>query len=450
MMSPSRLLVISFAAAILFGAVLLFLPMSRADSADGRPIDALFTSTSAVCVTGLIVLDTGKDYSPFGQVVILFLIQIGGLGIMTFSNLILLAAGKKLALSQRMVIEATYGEFLSVRPAQLVRKIVLYTFTLEALGAVLLLYRFQSEYPLPRALGLAVFHSISAFCNAGFSLFSDSFMGYQDDLWINGIIMALIITGGLGFVVFADVFSFLGALRVKGNVRRLTLHSRVVLRTTLGLILVGALLLGILEATNLLEGGPWQRPILSSLFLSITARTAGFNTMDTAHLTNATLLCVIVLMVIGASPGSTGGGIKTTTFAALWAMMISRGRNRPGAEMLGRTIPSEVVAKALATTAGFLLAILLGVILLQLSEYAGEPHAAIRGLFLEHLFEVVSALGTVGLSTGLTPTLSIGGKGVLILCMFVGRLGPLVVAGSFIGRRERAAYTLPEERLMVG
>jgi len=450
MISPARLLVISFATTILIGAVLLFLPISRVGPTPRQPVDALFTSTSAVCVTGLIVLDTGRDHSLFGQAVILGLIQIGGLGIMTFSNLILLAAGKKLGLSQRMVLEATHGEVLAVSPAQLIRRILLYTFTLEALGTLLLWVRFRSEYPLPRAVWLAVFHSISAFCNAGFSLFSDSFMGYRDDFLVNITVMGLIVAGGLGFVVFADVFSFLGDWRVKGKLRRLTLHSRVVLCTTVGLILGGALLLGVLEISNLLGGGPWHQPILSSLFLSITARTAGFNTMDTAQLTNATLLCVIVLMVIGASPGSTGGGIKTTTFAALWAMVFSRARNRPQTEMLDRTIPSEVIAKALATTAGFLLAILLGVILLQITEYAGQPHTAVRGLFLGHLFEVVSALGTVGLSTGVTPTLSAAGKGVIIACMFVGRLGPLVVAASLIGRRPRAAYTLPEERLMIG
>jgi trk system potassium uptake protein TrkH len=291
---------------------------------------------------------------------------------------------------------------------------------------------------------------VSAFCNAGFGLFSDSLMGFRNDLVVNLTVMALIILGGLGFVVTSEIFY--GYLKRKSGekITRLTLHSHVVLSTTFWLIVIGAVLVFLLESPGSTLGKSWPQKILSSLFLSVTARTAGFNTVDTAHLTSATLLMLVALMAIGASPGSTGGGVKTTTFATVCALVKSQLEQRTRVQMFNRQVPGEVVAKVLATCAVFFLAAFVSIILLQITESWGHPHRLMRPLFLDQLFEVVSALGTVGLSTGLTTKLSLGGKAVLIGCMFLGRLGPLVVAGSVIGRQKDQPYRLPEEPLMIG
>ncbi len=450
MKSPSRSLVLSFASAILLGAFLLSTVPGMMTEKTIHPIDALFTATSAICVTGLVVLDTGQDFSFAGQLLILLLIQAGGLGIMTFSNLILLAWGRKLSLGDRIFMEQSYGGVPYARTSKLIRRIVFYTLTVELIGAALLFTRFRLAHSLPRAIWLSVFHSVSAFCNAGFGLFSDSLMGFRNDLVVNLTVMALIILGGLGFVVTSEIFY--GYLKRKsgGKRKRLTLHSHVVLSTTFWLIVIGAVLVFLLESPGSTLGKSWPQKILSSLFLSVTARTAGFNTVDTAHLTSATLLMLVALMAIGASPGSTGGGVKTTTFATVCALVKSQLEQRTRVQMFNRQVPGEVVAKVLATCAVFFLAAFVSIILLQITESWGHPHRLMRPLFLDQLFEVVSALGTVGLSTGLTTKLSLGGKAVLIGCMFLGRLGPLVVAGSVIGRQKDQPYRLPEEPLMIG
>jgi trk system potassium uptake protein TrkH len=449
-MTTSRLLVLSFAGAILIGTVILWLPFSTAGEGSLSLTDSLFMATSGICVTGLIVVETGEALSLFGQVVILILIQAGGLGILTFSNLLLIAAGRKLGLSERILVEETHGGILPARSVGLVRRVFFYTFTIESAGALLLFARFRSHMPFETALWSAVFHSVSAFCNAGFSLYSTSFMDYSADLYVNLIMTGLIILGGLGFVVMADIASFLRSKTKKESRHNLSLHSRSVLYTTLILIIAGAVLIGILESDNLLKDRPLKESILTSIFLSITPRTAGFNTLDTGSLTTATLLTLIPLMIIGASPGSTGGGIKTTTFAATFALVKSELRQRTSVELLNRQIPNEIIIKALATIVGFLLVLFTGVFLLQITESWAASRGVVRGRFIDYLFETASALGTVGLSTGITPVLSTAGKYIIIICMFVGRLGPLAVATSLIGRRTVEQYRLPEEKLMVG
>lgn len=449
-MNLMRKLVLSFAGTILIGTLLLWLPVSVEGHVERSFVNAFFTATSAVCVTGLSVLDTGKDFTLFGQMVILILIQVGGLGILTFSNLMLLAGRKRLGLSDRIIIEQTHGLASHLRPSALVRKILAYTLAIETIGGLVLYTRFQTQFSPSEAVWQSVFHAVSAYCNAGFGLFSNSFMDYREDILVNTTLMALIVLGGLGFVVFADVLGFLKSLLKRNESRRLSFNSRVVLRTTAFLIVAGTLAVWGIEAMGTFEGRPWREALLPSLFLSVTARTAGFNTIDTGHLTNATLLLLIGLMAIGASPGSTGGGLKTTTFAILCSLLFSRSRNRPDIEIMERRIPMELVAKSLATFAGFLIAIFVGALLLQITEHAGVPHDTMRTHFLDHLFELVSALGTVGLSTGLTPNLSVGGKVVIGGCMFIGRLGPLTIAASVIGRRPRIPYRLPPGSIMVG
>ena len=445
-----RVLVLSFASVIALGALTLTASFSAARGvAPHTFIDSLFMSTSAVCVTGLTVLDSGRQYSPFGQAALLGLIQVGGLGILTFSNLLILARFGRIGLRERQILGETHGGLPHISAASLLLKVMSYTFVIESLGAALLTARFARDYPFAKALWLGVFHSVAAFCNAGFSLFTDNLMRYYGDWIVNLTIMSLIVLGGLGFIVFADL-GFWTRERSRIPRPRLSLHSKTVIATTAILIVTGAAAVFLLEWRGSALKGSLVDRVTESFFISITARTAGFNTTDTAQLTNATLLAVILLMFIGASPGSTGGGIKTTTCAILFAMLISRGRNRPKVELMKRSIPMETVAKALATFFGFAAVMLAGVVLLQITELTGQPAAQHRGKFIEHLFEVVSGMGTVGLSTGVSPTLTSAGKLVIIGCMFLGRLGPVLVATSLIGERRRLEYSYPEERLIVG
>jgi trk system potassium uptake protein TrkH len=414
-------------------------------------VDSLFTATSAVCVTGLIVRDTATEFTFFGQALILALIQLGGLGILTFTNLVILARRGRVGLSGRILLQQSHGLLPNIPPHRLLRDLLFFTFAFESLGAALLALRFWISYDFGffRSCWLGVFHSVSAFCNAGFGLFTNSLVDFRSDVFINGIVMILIVTGGIGFVVFVEARNYLEGLSRRRRVR-LSLHTRVVLGTTLLLILAGWGSILLLELTGQGMSGSFWNNCLESLFLSVTSRTAGFNTVDMNQLSNATLLIVILLMFVGGSPGSAAGGVKTTTLATLVGVLFSRARNRPHIELLDRTLPQEVVAKAFMNAAGFLLTCFIAVVALQITELYGQPHALRRGQFLEFLFEVVSALGTVGLSTGITGALSTAGKTVIIVCMFFGRLGPVLVASSLIGRQRRIEYSYPTEEVIVG
>ncbi len=450
-LEPERVLPLSFAVVILVGACLLFLPCSASGEKKIEFIDALFTSVSAVCVTGLTLLDTGKDFSFFGQVVVVILIQVGGLGMLTFTNLIILLRMGKLGFSERQLLEQSHGLLPSISPSQLLKMVFLYTFLVEVTGVLILYMQFHYSYGMPHltALWHGVFHAVSAFCNAGFGLRTNNLMDYHRDFIVSGTIMGLIVMGGLGFVVAADITLWVRA-RLRKTQAMLALHSRVVIRTTLLLIFIGTFLVLALEHNTLVLSGPLGERLLKSLFVSVTARTAGFNTIDTGQLTNATLLIVILLMAIGASPGSTGGGIKTTTLATLYAVLRSRGRNRPRVELMERSLSVETQAKAFVAVAGFFLVTVIAMVLLQVTELYQVQPTEHRGAFLEQLFEVVSALGTVGLSTGITATLSSAGKLVIIACMFVGRCGPAMLAASILGKQPRVNYSYPEEDILIG
>jgi len=332
----SRLLVGSFAAAILIGTLLLMMPFCSAAGQEPLGfVDALFQSTSAICVTGLATIDIGKRLSFLGELVLLVLIQVGGIGILTFSNLTLSSVGRRIGLHQRTLISESHGALPHLDPRSLVRQVFVYSLSFELLGALVLFMRFALDHEPHVALWMGLFHSVSAFCNAGFSPFSNNLIGYADDPVVNVTIMGLIVFGGLGFVVFADlrygVHQWWQGRRV-----RLSLHTRVVVRTTLFLIAAGAVVVVLLEVGNAATGsGLWHRG-MAAVFISVTSRTAGFNTVDMGALTNTTLLIVILLMLVGGSPGSTAGGFKTTTLAAIWAIIVSKVRNRPRAELLDR------------------------------------------------------------------------------------------------------------------
>ena len=411
-------------------------------------VDALFTATSASCVTGLIVVDTGTYFTPFGQTVILVLLQIGGLGIMTLSTLFLLLAGRRLSLAGRSAVQDTFTHSGNRDPIQTVRQVLGFTLFMEGIGTILLFFGFYpASAGAAEALWQALFHSVSAFCNAGFSLFSDSLIGVRNSWLVNLTVCVLIVSGGIGFLVVAEVRGRAFAKRRRW--RRLSLHSKLVLSTTAVLIAAGAAILFFMEAGNTLAPLSVPQRVMAALFQSITARTAGFNTLPIEAMASETLFVIILLMFIGASPGSCGGGIKTTTFATICLLGTARlqGRNHPQA--FSRMISGASVAKAIGIAMLGLLVIVAGTLVLTMSELGGVSRLQSQGRFFELLFETVSAFGTVGLSMGATPGLSTAGKLMIAAVMFVGRLGPLVLAVA-VARRSSPRYTFAEEKVMIG
>ncbi|HAA47490.1 MAG TPA: potassium transporter Trk [Synergistaceae bacterium] len=372
-----------------------------------RLIDALFTATSAVCVTGLIVVDTGSFLSPFSQWVVLLLIQMGGLGVMTAFTALPLLRGSKIGIRQRLLFTGGLGLDTPAGAVRLLAKILKMTFAIELFGALLLFGAFLEYFEPARAMYNAVFHSVSAFCNAGFSTFSGSLVAFSETGTIPGTVMALIVLGGLGFIPLSEVVSL-----PRG--RRLSPYCRLVLSVTFTLIIVGSFLLLISEWNGLFRGIPFHLKIWNALFQSITARTAGFNTIPIPAMSTTGLFVLCLLMIIGASPGSTGGGMKTTTFGILALSSITDIRGRKEVVLSGHRLPPQTVRKALTLTFLYVGTILGSAFILSLTE----PFD-FRGVF----FEVVSALGTVGLSTGITGELSDTGKLILILLMFWGRVG---------------------------
>jgi len=447
LLTPGRMLSLVFAAAILAGAGLLLLPgVMRDGHARLSPSDALFMATSAICVTGLTVRDLAH-FTGFGQALVLLLIQVGGIGIITLSKLTLLRASRQLRLGDRDLVDLSFGHLRRVGPREVLASTVAFTIACEVAGAVLLAPAFILDHGFVDGVWAAAFHSISAFCNAGFSLWSEGLTGYRGHWWVNAVVMALIVSGGLGFVVIGDVIAWLRRRRTAPNAR-LSLHSRTVLLTS-GLLIVGGwILFLVLESLNPL--GPVHGDPLPSLFLSVSARTAGFSTVPLDTLCAPSLLVMILLMAIGGSPGSTAGGIKTTALAALFAAVRARALGRPEAELLGRSIGAGVVGRALGAAAMMLAVIMIGTGALIIAQTGLGPHAANDTRLLDHLFEVVSAVGTVGLTTGVTATLNEPGRLVIEACMFIGRLGPLLLATTLLSSTRAANYRLPREDLIIG
>ncbi|MCX8118250.1 MAG: TrkH family potassium uptake protein [Desulfobacterota bacterium] len=443
-LTPSRIFILSFAGVILVGTALLSLPIASAHG-QLRLIDALFTSASAVCVTGLVVIDNGRDLSLFGQVVTILLFQIGGLGIITFSTIFFVLMGRGISFKGREIILSTYlqprrGDLLLI-----LRAILVSTLLFESAGTLVLFVRFSQEFPAWRALYLAAYHAISAFNNCGFSLFPDSLVRYQGDPLVNVAVIGLLVAGGIGFIVQYEIY-----LRGRGHQKRFSLHTKVVLLTTALLITLGALLFYLFERTGVLREVPPLNQLLASIFQSVTPRTCGFNTVDISGLKNATLLLLIVLMFIGASPGSTGGGIKTTSAALLVLMIWNRFRGNEEVNLFSRTIPKEVVSRTLSII--FASAFSISLVTSFLLMVGGQDLAPLesRRLFVEYLFEVVSAFGTVGLSMGVTPQLNDLQKCAIILMMFAGRVGPLTLAYSLSRSGRKRSLVYAEEGVMVG
>jgi len=440
-LKPAQSLALSFLGTILLGTVLLKLPFSSAAGKSTSLIDALFTATSATCVTGLVVVDTPTHFSTFGQVVILLLIQAGGLGIMTLSTSLALIFGRQMGLRSKLAMQNVLDQVDVEGMKSLILYILKMTLVIEVIGAVLLFLHWRGSFGELKAAYLAIFHSVSAFCNAGFSLFSNSFVSYKYDLVLNIIITFLIILGGIGFTVVADIqHTWFGRGR-SSKPASLTIHTKLVLTVTALLLLVGTLAIFFGEYHNCLQGVPWTKRLLCSYFQSVTARTAGFNTLDIGKLTNVTLFIIAVLMFIGASPGSTGGGIKTSTVGILVLFVRAMFRGQEKIELFNRTAPLDVVRKAVCVT--LLSAALVCLLMFPLL-------ATQKANFIQLLFEAVSAFGTVGLSTGITPKLTLTGKLAIAFLIFAGRIGPLTVAFAVGRRRRPPGISYPEARVMVG
>jgi trk system potassium uptake protein TrkH len=442
----TQIILLSFGLAIIIGTVLLSLPIS---STSGRLslIDALFTSTSAVCVTGLIVVDTATELSRFGQTVVLLLIQLGGLGIMTFGVVFTLLVGGRLKVKDRMVLQDTLAHLPIKDIKHLIKAVFTVTFVIEFFGFLLLFSRFIYYFPVKEAAYNALFHSVSAFCNAGFSTFSNSLESFQGDIFINLTLILLIILGGIGFFVHAEIRSFVNKTTPR---RQISLHTKMTLTFSFIFIAIGMIFILFMEGGNLLQDSSVIEKLLSSLFQSVTTRTAGFNTMNIGNLTNGVLFLMMFLMFIGASSGSTGGGIKISTFAVLFALCKSRLSGKRNVSMFKRTIPHDMIRKCLTIFVASIFVILFFVIALSISEASQVDNIGSRGMFYELVFEVVSAFGTVGLSAGYTPHLTKAGRLLITLLMLIGRVGPLTVALA-VGRREsKGTYQYAEENIMVG
>jgi len=445
-LTPSRMVILSFLAAICLGTVALSLPIATQGSQRMPLIDSLFTATSATCVTGLVVRDTGTYFTGFGRWVIFLLFQAGGLGIMTFSTLFAVMLGRRIGLNQSEIVSSTLYEQNMMGFKRLVLYILGITFLVEFFGAAILFFRWRAvtDWPVWQAAENAVFHSVSGFCNAGFALFSSSLTGFRDDWVINLVMIALIVTGGIGFIVIMDI---LGLFFKKGPERRISLQAKIALTMSGILIVTGACVLFFVEKNGVMKDMLLPERILSSVFQSVTARTAGFNTLPIGELANPSLIFLMLLMFIGASPGSTGGGIKTCTFAVLVLTIFNMLKSSKRVMFFNRSIPRKVVRESLII---FFLAVLWIFIMAVMLSYLQWKHQWGGGSFIRLLFEIFSAFGTVGLSTGITSSMDPLSKLCIIVTMFAGRIGPLTLAlaVAFMERGEK--YVFPEENIMVG
>jgi len=425
----------------MIGTILLLLPISTYNSKISF-IDALFTSTSAFCVTGLTVLDTGSYFSPLGKIFIILLIQLGGIGIMSLSTFIILILKNQLSISDKLILNETISKYGTINVKTIVKYIFIFTFSFELLGALLLFLKWKLYFQNSlKCLLYAIFHSISAFCNAGFSIFSDNLIRFQNDFITVFVITFLIIFGGLGFGVIYELKELIKS-KIKRKKFIISLHSKIVIITTIFLILFGILILNITENSNILKGKTLFGRFLITYFQSVTPRTAGFSTINIGNLTYASLLFIIFLMFVGGSPGSTAGGIKTTTFATLMLFVKSLLKSRNNIEAFQKTIPNSIFKKSIAI---FILSLTLLFILSFLLLYIEKD----KFIPIQIIFEAVSAFGTVGLSTGITPFLKDYSKLILIILMIVGKTGPLTIAMSVIEKQDEL-IKYPNEEISVG
>jgi len=438
-LDPPKILVLGFAIIILIGSILLHLPAATEDG-QGLPwLDAIFTATSATCVTGLVVVDTGSTFTLFGEIVILSMIQIGGLGFMTFATLFALLMRKKISLRERLLLQESFNQLSIEGVVRLTKMVLIFSAIIEIVGGLLLSLRFSFDMPVGRAFYFGFFHAISNFNNAGFDLMGEfrSLTSYVADPLVNLVVCSLIILGGIGFIVMSELYEY-------RHVRRLSLHTKVVLTTSGFLIVLGTIFIFILEYNNpkTLQPLSTMGKILGSLYQSVTTRTAGSNTLNIPDMQHSSLFLMIFLMFVGASPGSTGGGIKTTTFATLLGAVWTQIKGKEDVIFFRQRILPHMIYKSLTVTMSGLFIVIAVTMILSITESGSD--------FLMLLFEATSAFATVGLSMGLTPNLSPVGETIIAITMFAGRVGPLTIAYALAQRNKKEYYRYPKGKIMIG
>ncbi len=444
--TPPIRIIIWFIIPILVGAALLMMPISTRNGSIPA-IDALFMSCSAFCVTGLAVVDISETFTVFGEVVILILIQLGGFGVMAFSSLFFLVFGGRISASHIFDLKQTFASRVDTRVRSILKGAIIVTIVMEVTGFLLLFIAFLMKLSPLTALRFAVFHAISAFNNAGLSISPNNMKDWHDNIPVLTIIASLVIIGGLGFMANTEIYD---KMVNRSGRRRTSLHTKLVIATTVVLLIAGSAFFVLVEMNNAYREDPWPLKIVSGIFQAITPRTAGFDTVDQNDLTPMSLMTTIFLMVVGASPGSTGGGIKTTSFAIIIMAIVARFRGSLGVDIFKRTVSYESVFKAVSIFILAAFVILFAFMLLMLAESGFHPGGMTRGSELAYLFETVSAFGTVGLSLGVTPQLHVPGKLILIFLMITGRAG-LLTLFYVVARQEGATrISYVEENVMIG
>lgn len=439
-LSPYILILLSFAIMMFLGALLLCLPFAQISGKSGNFLENLFTATSALCVTGLVVNDISITYTIFGKIVILILIQLGGLGVLTVSSMVILSISRKMGYYTKKIVSEDINYNILTEIPRYLKNVSIVVFGIEFVGAVLLFFEFSKKLPFIQAVGYSIFHSVSAFCNAGFALFSNNMENYTGNILINFVITSLIILGGLGFAAILDVYNV-----IKKTRRKLSTSTHLAIAMTIFLICFGAIMTFILEYSNKGTIGnlSLHDKLLSSYFQSVTLRTAGFQTVDLATLTTPTIIIYLFLMFIGASPGSTGGGLKTTTLGILLLGVMNAITGREDIEYRRRRLSWQTFNKACAILMLSLFYLFVMIIIMSIFDSS-------KG-FLPLLFELISAFGTVGLSMGVTAKLSIISKLIIILTMYIGRVGPLTIMYALSKKKCREGkYKYPEETILIG
>lgn len=439
-LSPYILILLSFAIMMFLGALLLCLPLAQISGKSGNFLENLFTATSALCVTGLVVNDISITYTIFGKIVILILIQLGGLGVLTVSSMVILSISRKMGYYTKKIVSEDINYNILTEIPRYLKNVSIVVFGIEFVGAVLLFFEFSKKLPFIQAVGYSIFHSVSAFCNAGFALFSNNMENYTGNILINFVITSLIILGGLGFAAILDVYNV-----IKKTRRKLSTSTHLAIVMTIFLICFGAVMTFMLEYSNKGTIGSLNLhdKLLSSYFQSVTLRTAGFQTVDLATLTTPTIIIYLFLMFIGASPGSTGGGLKTTTLGILLLGVMNAITGREDIEYRRRRLSWQTFNKACAILMLSLFYLFVMIIIMSIFDSS-------KG-FLPLLFELISAFGTVGLSMGVTAKLSIISKLIIILTMYIGRVGPLTIMYALSKKKYREGkYKYPEETILIG
>ena len=436
----TQIIVLSFLLVILVGTLLLCLPVSSANGTFTPPLNAMFTATSATCVTGLVVYDTFTHWSLFGQIVIISLIQIGGLGFLVFISMFSVFLKKKIGVYERRLLMQAEGNIRLSGAVVLLKRIVRGTFTFEAVGAVILAFRFCPKMGLAEGIFNAIFHAVSAFCNAGFDIMGkykqfSSLSTFAEDPVVMITMMNLVVIGGIGFLVWSDIVT------LKTKVKKYSLHTKIALSTTAILLIGSTLLFLLLEYNGVLKDFSFFDKIINAAFLAVSPRTAGFNTVDLSALSSGSEVITDLLMLIGGSPGSTAGGLKTTTFAVLILSTIAAARHDTHPQIFKRRLPDDALSQATAIFTIYVVVSLVAVVIVSTLEKCDVMTAA---------FEVISAIGTVGATKGLTPTLCGASKLIIMGLMFGGRVGGLSLMLSLAEKRENIPLDRPSEKILIG